>query len=174
MRNKKILIPLSVFVALGLLLVVLEKTNVTDYIKLKPNSKNTAQGPTPEQKQQEAEANAAAKKQHVENEASNPPTGSPTTPSSGKVDMSTKQESNGTVTVFTEITGYGDGTCNLTVTNGTRTTTQSANVVYQSEYSSCAGFSVPISSVGTGTWSLTLTVTSNGSSASKTISAQVN
>lgn len=173
MRNKKILIPLVALVSLALLLTVLEKTHVTDFIKLNPNP-TTIQGPTPEQIKQAAEADANAKRQLIENPDSNTATPTQTPATENSVDLTAKQEANNTVTVFTKLSGYSSGTCSLTVTNGEKTTTQTAAVYYQPEYSSCAGFSVPISSLGTGTWSLALTVTANGSSVSKTITAKVN
>lgn len=174
MRNKKILLPLVVLVTLALLLVILEKTRVTNFIKLNPEPAVTNQGPTPEQKQQAAEADANAKKQLIESPDPSTSTPNKNPATENTIDLSTQQEANGTVTVFTKLSGYTSGTCNLNITNGGKTTTQAAAIYYQPEFSSCAGFSVPISSAGSGTWSLTLTVTSNGSSTSKTITAKVN
>lgn len=173
-KNNLLLSIAGVILALLLLLVVLEKMRVTDFIKTHPKKTDTAQGPTPEQKQQEDATSAEAKKQLIENEGSGTPS-SATNPTNNRViDLSTKQESNNTVTVFTKLAGYSNGSCSLTVQNGSKSTTQTAAVIYQPEFSSCAGFSVPIDSVGKGSWSLTLTVTSNGTSESKTISAGVN
>ena len=45
---------------------------------------------------------------------------------------------------------------------------QEAEIIYQPEYSTCAGFSVPISSVGNGSWDISLSVTPiNGKSINK-------
>jgi hypothetical protein len=173
-KKKLVLSVAGIILALLLLLVVLEKTRVTDFIKTRPKATDTAQGPTPEQKQQEATSNADAKKQLIEDKTSDTPPSTTPPASSHVIELSTRQESNNTVTVFTKLTGYSNGNCSLTVQNGSKSTTQTAAVIYQPEFSSCAGFSVPIDSVGKGTWTLTLTVTSNGSSESKTISAGVN
>lgn len=174
MKNKKILIPVAVILSLALLLVGLEKTHVTNFIKLHPKATDTATGPTPAQSQEQASANAAVKQQLVQDKTSDTPASTPTTPSSSTIELSTRQESNGTVTVFTKLPGVSNGSCSLKVTNGAKSTSQTAAVIYQPEYSTCAGFSVPVSSVGTGTWALTLTVTSNGTSASKSITSGVN
>ncbi len=128
-------------------------------------------GPTAEQKQQDAQVNADAKKQVIDKAAdSNAPS---TTPPTTSIELTAKQESNNTVTVFTKLPGYSDGSCQLTTTNGASTNSQTANVIYQPEYSSCAGFSVPISALGKGTWTIKLSVTSNGTTESKTISFEV-
>lgn len=77
------------------------------------------------------------------------------------------------VTVTTKLLGYSDGTCNLTATNGAKLATQTAAVMFQREYSTCAGFTVPVSQLGTGTWNITLSVTSGGSTQTKSTSIGV-
>lgn len=135
-------------------------------------STNQNNGPTPAQKQQEADSNALQKKQVIEKGSTDPqpPTNQPVTSS---ISLSAQQESNSTVTVFTKLTNISSGSCELTVTNGSAKTSQTANVIYQPEFSTCAGFSVPITSVGKGTWLLNLTITSDGTSQSKSISTEV-
>lgn len=129
-------------------------------------------GPTPAQQKQQADVYASEKKQAVEN----PPATQTTTPApvpTSNISLSTRQESNGTVTVFTKLAGVSDGTCVLNVTNGSKSTSQTADVIYQPQYSSCAGFSVPISSVGTGTWTLKLSLTTHGTTSSNTITQEI-
>ncbi|HSX24303.1 MAG TPA: hypothetical protein VLE74_04335 [Candidatus Saccharimonadales bacterium] len=166
MKNRKLLLSLSALAVIALLLVVLEKTHVINWFH--SGSPLTPQSPTSQQKQQEAAANADSKKQVIE---STPGTNNST---SGKsIELTAQQASNNTVTVFTSLPGYSDGTCDLIVSNAGKTTTQSAKVIYQQQASTCAGFSVPIDSVGKGTWNLKLSVTSNGITDSKTITYEV-
>lgn len=66
------------------------------------------------------------------------------------------------VVVSTKLGTVPDGTCTLTVTNGEKQNTQTADVIYQPTYSMCAGFSVPISKLGSGTWNMALKVDTRG------------
>ena len=169
--KKAVAIILVIALLFGLLLV-LEKTRTTNLIKLPGKTAPTSDGPTPEQIQQEAEVNAADKQKYVE--SNNQTTASGTASSSSKsIDLSAKQEGDSSVTVFTKAFGYGDGTCTLVATNQSRKTNLDAALIYQPEYSSCAGFSVPIDSLGKGTWNLKLSITSSGSTTDKSISYEV-
>lgn len=95
-------------------------------------------------------------------------------PSSSSAITITASQTNSTeVAISTKLAGYSDGTCNLTISNGNKTTTQSAQVMFEKQFSTCAGFTVPISTVGTGTWNVKLDVISGGTTTSKTISAEV-
>lgn len=170
MKNKKLLITLSVGAVL-LVAGILELTHVTNFLKLPGKSSESSQGPTPEQLKQEAEVNAEAKKQFIENGDSEATSGHLS--SSKAIELSAKQEANNTVTVFTKLLGYSDGTCKLTVTNGAQTTTQEASVIFQREASLCAGFSVPVDTIGKGRWTLALAVTSNGSTETQTMTQEV-
>ena len=87
--------------------------------------------------------------------------------------ITTNQEQNGTLTVLTKLYGYSDGTCTLKVTNGSHTSSQTADIIFQPEYSSCAGFSVNIAQHGTGTWNVELTTITKGQSATKKLSVEV-
>ena len=127
---------------------------------------------TPKQKQQDAAINASNKQQAVDKGAAQP-TPAAMNNASQSIDLSGKQESNGTVTVFTKLYGYSDGSCSLTVTNGSATANQTATVIYAPDYSSCAGFSVPITGLGTGDWNISLKVDSNSTSTKKNISFRV-
>jgi hypothetical protein len=130
-------------------------------------------GPTPEQKKESDQAAANAKQQLIESQKQGPSTTPDTTPPKTSVDLSAKQETNGNVTVFTTLHGYSSGTCDLKVTNGAKIISQSATVIYQPDFSTCAGFSVPISSLDKGTWNINLTVTAGGQSKSNSISFEV-
>lgn len=97
----------------------------------------------------------------------------PPVASNNNVSLTVKKSDSSSVTVITKLVNYSDGACSLTVTNGSKTVTQNAQVVYAPDYSSCAGFSVPISSLGTGTWSISLAVTSGGVTTTKTTTYEV-
>jgi hypothetical protein len=152
-----------------LVLVTLEKTNVIDFIKAPTG---TTQGPTPKELEQEASVDAAKKKDFIEN---TPKTDQPTSTSvaDASIEINARQEANNTVTVFTKLYGYSSGTCELVITNGTKITTQTANAMYQPEFSSCEGFSAPIDPLGKGAWTIKLSVTSAGTTKDKTISFEV-
>lgn len=167
MSSKKVLIPIIAVVLAGVL-VTLELTHITDFAK-RPGNNNISLGPTPEERQREADFNATTKKEFIESRDKTGPA-----PEPKAIDLSAKQESNNNVTVFTKLTSYSNGSCQLTVTNGSKSHSQTAAVIYQPEFSSCAGFSVPIDAVGKGTWTIQLTATSGGTSETKTISQEVN
>lgn len=80
------------------------------------------------------------------------PTASPT------VELTAKEESDDTITIFTKLTNVPTGSCILTIRNNSQQTTQTAPVIYQPEYSTCAGFSISKSSLGPGKWQINLAV----------------
>ena len=85
----------------------------------------------------------------------------------------TPSQANGQVTVTTRLEGYSDGTCTLTSTNGGKTDTRTAQVIFQAQFSTCAGFSIPTSTLGTGTWNFNLSVTAGGNTTTQTASLEV-
>lgn len=170
MKNKKIPIILSSIIGLVLLVAILEKTHV---INLYQSTPDVTQGPSEEQKKQETEANADSKKQFIESQDKQDNPKPPSSPLNKSIELTTQHESNNTLTVFTKLPGYSSGTCELKVTNGSAVKTQSAPVIYQPEFSSCAGFSVPVDSLGKGIWTIQLAVTSNDTTDSKSITYEV-
>lgn len=167
-KNKRYFVALILAVAIiGLATFVCHRDVGTP----KPNS-----GPTPEQKQSDDKANADKKKALIESpDGDSGATTKPTEPAvtATNINLTAVQESNGTVTVFTKLIGVSDGSCSLVITNGSKSTSQTAPVIYQSEYSTCAGFSVPISNIGSGKWSISLTLESHGTSATQTTTLEV-
>ncbi len=170
-RNRKTLICTALLlILLGGILFTLEKTG-------KIHLFTGSQGQT---KQQEARLNQTKKAATANNPsiptASNPnpkgtTPGSTYTPptTSNNIQLTAQKTSDSQVTVITKLYGYSDGTCSLEVTNGTHVNKQVAKVIFQPEYSTCAGFNVPISSLGTGQWNISLTVSSGGSNQTKSI-----
>lgn len=77
------------------------------------------------------------------------------------------------VIISTKLTGYSDGTCSLKITNGTLSIAKDAEVIYAPNYSTCAGFSISTSELGSGVWNIELTVVSGGQTTSKSASYQV-
>lgn len=74
------------------------------------------------------------------------------------------EDSSQNVIVQTKLTGTGWKTCNLTFTQGSKTVKRSAEVIFQPEFSTCAGFSLRASEFpAEGSWSARLAgVTSTG------------
>ena len=169
-KNKKILV-LVVLVAIFCTVGILEKFNVIDLFK----SSNSSQGPTEEEKATERKVNADNKQKFIESgsKTDDPQSSQGAPPSDKTIEISAKQENNNTVTVFTKLKGYNSGSCELTITNGSESSTQKADIFYQPEYSSCAGFSVPIDPIGKGKWTIKLAASSGGITESKTINYEV-
>lgn len=94
----------------------------------------------------------------------------PTSSESIVIDVS---QSNENVVITTKLYGYSDGMCTLKVSNGSKSTSQDAQVMFQPEYSTCAGFSVPVEQLGSGSWTVKLSVTSGGKTLSKEMSYEV-
>lgn len=164
-----------------LVLVTLEKTKITDFIKMPVSS---------EQKQAQEAAKAAAKnneaqrkadeqqkQQFLDNTAENitgsstPETVTPQT-STFVVELTAKQEGENII-VLTKLTPVASGACTLRITNGTNTYEQKARIIYQPEFSSCAGFSVAKTTLSAGKWKITLDTTSGNLSGTKTIELEV-
>ena len=56
------------------------------------------------------------------------------------------------------------GTCRLALSNGSATVTRDSNIALNPSSSTCEGFDVPISELGSGNWTITITVTSDNRS----------
>lgn len=79
-----------------------------------------------------------------------------------------EQDSNGSVTFKTKLPGVSSGNCYLKVTNGAKTIAKTAPIIYQSEFSTCGGFSIPISELGVGAWKANLVITGSNSGEANT------
>ena len=133
---------------------------------------STAGGPSSEQLNQAADVDSDNKKAFIDsNTGTDDGTNEDTTPAANAaISLSAKQEENGSVTVTTKLPGVSSGTCSLVATNGVKTSNQTAVVIYQPEFSTCAGFSIPQSALGSGTWKIDLKLSgSTTASASTTI-----
>jgi hypothetical protein len=169
-RKRRTLI-IGIIVACLLLVGILEAFGV---IHVLPGGNVARSGPTAEEKAKEDRINADQKQAFIEDNAkAGDTTTTPQPPAAPEVEVTAQTEANDTVTIFTKLTSVSAGTCTVTITNGGRQFSQTANVVYQSQYSICAGFSVPVSKLGKGTWNITLNAVNNGQTASKTITHEV-
>lgn len=83
------------------------------------------------------------------------------------------QQSGESIIIYTQLDPVPSGTCKLTITNGSKTATRTADIIYQSQQSICAGFSIPKTELGTGTWTVSLAVQSPRGNAQKTIQKEV-
>lgn len=136
------------------------------FLKLGPFKQKTSSQPTPPTPTQIAEQKKVEtqdKKDLIDQTKNQTLPGEtvPTPTSPDTIHIETSQQP-GIVTVATKLTGYSAGSCALTITNGTKVVTKTADIIYQPEFSTCAGFSITISDVGIGKWSLSLTVTPSG------------
>lgn len=164
---KKPIIWLAALLILAAIFVVLEKTQVIDFIKI-PLEKDSPAAQEAEQKK----ADDARKQDFIEKTPNPTPTIPPQ--NTDAITLTAAQESS-SVTVLTKLAGFSGGTCDLSITNGGKTFSSTADVIYQPEFSSCAGFSIPVAELGAGQWSITLKATPTGGSVlAKTISLEVN
>lgn len=175
-------IALGVLLVLGSLVFILEKKNIINLV----GSKNTpTQGPTKKQTEQAAKTAANDKQAYLDQTSKDgstttqptSTTPTPETPSNTPANMTLNAKIDGnSVTVTTQIQNISSGTCKLTASNGANTISpQTAQIIYQPEFSSCAGFSVLKSSLGSGPWSISVTATpSVGEATTQTTVLEVN
>lgn len=153
-------------------LTILEKTKTTDLIK-KPES--AEQKKLKEQAESQQKTESAAKEAFLDSSVSTTPTDDQEdSADQSNVTLSAEQEGD-SITILTKISGISDGNCSLQISNGAATKTENAQIIYQPEYSSCAGFSVNKSDLGAGTWQISITATpeTTGEVATKSISLEV-
>jgi hypothetical protein len=167
-KKRKLVIVTSVIVAALLLAGALFYKFYLQPSSLSRQS-NTPSQPTKEELKQQATEDAKNKATFLNQQRDNQDNPQPhQQPSPSSTDISlTAQTVKDSVIVRVEVGNFSSGTCNLTVTNNDKSTSQSANILYQPQTSTCAGFSVPISKVGIGAWSITVKVDTQDSSVSK-------
>lgn len=76
------------------------------------------------------------------------------------VQLFLRQDGNNVVAT-TKLYHISSGECSLEVNNRDKLIELRAQVIFQQEFSTCAGFSIPVSSLGAGAWSVTLNAISN-------------
>ena len=87
---------------------------------------------------------------------------SASTSSTGKVSFSAIQNGSSVRVNVTIHQLWSSGTCTLSITNKSISTSKKAALQTMPSYSTCQGFSIPVSELGAGVWKINLTVT-NGS-----------
>lgn len=158
-KNRKIIYALIIVLLTFMLAIVAFFTyNNT------PSPKN---GYTKEQ----AESDRTKKTTLIESKDSNSNTSSPGN-SKTKISLSSRQEGSNVI-LLTRLDGTGSGRCNLSVVNGTKSYSSNAEVIYQNEYSTCAGFTIPIESLGSGKWMVKLNLDSGGIINSQSLELEV-
>lgn len=111
---------------------------------------------------QAKKSNDQTKKEFIEKTDTINAAPAPVADSSDDITIVAEKRSGTEIVITTELKDFSAGTCKLSITNNGKTVTQAAEVIYQPEFSTCAGFSVPISSLGSGSWSITLLATPSG------------
>lgn len=159
--NKRILtVSLAVLVLFAALVTALELTHKINLVGGPTN------GPSAAQKAEQAKSDADQKqsyldstyKDSVSNDSSNQSTSpSSHTPTPATISLTASQQGTDVV-VTTKMQNVSSGNCSLTVSSGGQQIAKEAGVLYQPEFSSCAGFAIPTSTLGPGTWTLKLVV----------------
>ena len=143
-----------------------------------PGTPNTANSPSKDvQEQQAKETATATKKQTIDNASQSTSKSSSdahTIQPSVSIQFTYLGQSNTTYTIRTLINRvFASGTCTLTLTQGTRQVTRSVDIQAQSSSSTCKGFDIPLSDLGTGTWRLDLNLSGDGVTSTATQSIEV-
>lgn len=137
---------------------------------LKTNDNTVIKPPTTEEKSAQIEADSQQKQSYLDSSTNS---GSPATaPTSADTIAITPTTQGEKVILMTKLAGqgYDAGKCDLYVTAAEKKYSAQASIIYQAEYSQCAGFEVPITELGYSSWTITLAVTPvHGQTLTKTI-----
>lgn len=175
-KSKKLAIIITTLVILILAGIILYS-----YIKLQQQNLASDSlhydGATSEQKQQGDAAKSASIGADDASKPNTTATGSDSaSPTAGTVQVTipSAQQTNDTVRITTSIGAItSDGTCTITIQNGSRTHSESVAVQPLASTSTCKGFTVPVLNLGTGTWTITLEYTSSSLSGKATSTVEV-
>lgn len=178
---------LTLIISIGIALVAAGGYGA--YIATRPASlPPLSDEPTPAQKQTQHKTDAATKESFLDNNNHNADNTKDTSqqrttqaqpapiPASAKHIELSAEQSGETVVVTTKLReqGFSSGQCVLTITSSEQRSEQHAAIIYQPEYSTCAGFSVPARSLPKGTWHISLAVTPLGGKAlTKTLDKEI-
>lgn len=99
--------------------------------------------------------------------------GSTYKPALSELSVAAQTIKNDTVVVRVSVAGATTGSCNLTISNNSKILNETVDIIFQPQASTCAGFDIPISSLGNGNWLISVEIKSGGSEISKSISHQV-
>lgn len=164
------LIATAIIILVVAIIAILELTNVTHLFHTSQTRKNALET---------AKSDNARKKALTEQNnqnSSGKATPAPTTytpPNNPNDIVIAPTQSGDTVTIMTKLYHYSSGTCALHITNGSHTYDANAQVIFETQFSTCAGFSVPVSKLGTGDWNITLNVSSSNITQTQTATIKV-
>lgn len=131
----------------------------------------SAQKTVEEQQQEEKKVNSEKKRSLIEEKT--PQAVEPPKATNNAIVLNASQEAT-TVTVLTRLSGISSGTCTIKITNNEKNYQSSAPVIYQPEFSSCAGFSIKTDALGPGKWTIDLSVAvASGETLTKSIDFEV-
>ncbi len=156
--TKKLVISSVVLAVLIATFIILELTGMTHITNLSRTTTDTNNS---------ASSDSANKKKFIEDNTKN--SGIYKGPAASDISLSSTIEADGSVTILTQLKNSSDGRCDLTITSSDNTYSQSVPVIYQPSFSTCAGFNVPKNTLPVGNWQISLTVSSKGTTNSKTI-----
>ena len=83
------------------------------------------------------------------------------------------QQRDDTIVISTKLAGASSGKCKLSINGNSNSFSSSADIIYQSEFSTCAGFSVQKSELGSGSWNIKLEIQTPNGTSSKNVSFEV-
>lgn len=159
--NKKIVV---VFTSLLIAVSGLVALDRFDVINIFPNDTipEISQEPSEKEKKEETHTNSTKKESLLDSVKNNQPQSIvvPTPSSNANIDLSVTKEGNDVIFITKlKEQGFSEGQCTLLISANGKSVEQSAAIIYQPEYSTCSGFSVPVSSLGSGNWNIKLSVT---------------
>ena len=162
-KNRRLLWAGAALLAAGIVFAALEFGGVTN-IFVKEEAPTTAENlPSETDNSNPYKPATDEEKKEVENSKANsrPPGNSPSTiPSTVVIESAQQQNEFKSVVVKTQLTGNGWASCKLTMTKGSNKVVKTAETLYQSAYSICLGFSVPLDELSeSGQWQVKLTAT---------------
>ena len=163
MKKQKLILPLLILLALVCLggYYLLQRNGIINRTPSDSLSKELI-------KQADEEAETTDSEQRGENEDTEP--GEPST--SGKLQaptISTLEQSGDILIVRTVINNnVTSGSCSLKLTKGTATIDKQAAIGLVTSYYTCQGFDVPTSELSPGTWSASVSISSDGETATST------
>jgi cytoskeletal protein RodZ len=169
-NKKKNQLIAAIVVAVALLTGGIVYALSSDIFKTIPETK----GPTQEQLDEQKNTEEDSKQEFIDSTKDNElPGTNPSTPTSSDSITLTTAMDQGTVTVNTKLMGFNSGTCELSITNGSQKVVKNADIIYQPEFSTCAGFSILKSELSTGSWNISLKVVEGGTVFSKSVTVLV-
>lgn len=165
-KHKKSFNQKPLFIAIVVLVLVLI---IFIAYRIDINKNNTQQqGPTKEQIEKEKDTSSDGKQEFIEKSPTETDNSTWVTHESDDITLNTSKDSSNLI-INVQLKNYSNGTCEIIIKNGDDQYTKSADIIYQPSFSTCSGFSVPLNSLPSGVWQITLSATSKGIITTKSI-----